>query len=255
MPTLSKIIVYPIKALAGVELTSVVISKGGTLTNDRRWAMVDRKGRMQNGKNNKKVFTMRPTFNLEEGSVTFAGESTAFELSCNGLLQAYLSEQLGKPVFLKENAIEGFPDDPKAYGPTVVSVASLDAVASWYPNLTLDDMRARFRVNLEIDGVPAFWEDQVFRKDKPNRAINIGEVRIQPTNPCARCSVPIKSPTSGEPYVSFYETFIKCREDSKPTWLDAECFDHWYRLSLNTRIELSEHGGALQLGDEVNIGD
>lgn len=253
MPTLSKIVVYPIKALTGIELGSVAISKGGTLDNDRRWAMVNRKGQMQNGKNNKNVFALRPLFNLEEGTVTFADESTVFELSCNKILEAYLSEKLRKTVFLQENAVAGFPDDPNAHGPTVVSVASLDAVASWYPNLSLGDMRARFRANLEIDGVPAFWEDKVFCSDGSNRAVDIGRVRIQPTNPCARCAVPIKSPASGEPYPMFYETFIKRREDSKPAWLDADCFDHWYRLSLNTRIALNEHGKALQLGDKVTI--
>lgn len=253
MPTLSNIIIYPVKALSGVELTSVEITQGGTLKNDRRWAMVDRKGRMQNGKNNSLIFSLQASFDLEEGLVSFANEEQQFELSANRLLEEFLSERLKKPIMLKENIEAGFPDDPDAYGPTVVTTSSLETVTSWYPGLTLEEIRARFRINLEIGGAAAFWEDQVFRFGEQPKSISMGEVLIQPTNPCARCAVPMKEPATGEAYDEFYETFIEQRELNKPVWLDVRSFDHWYRLSLNTRIPLQQQGKILNLNDPVEI--
>jgi uncharacterized protein YcbX len=253
MATLNKIIVYPIKALVGVELPSVEVTEGGTLKDDRRWAMVDRKGQMQNGKNNKHVFSLRPTFDLDEETISFEDESERFELSCNVLLQDYLSDKLAKPITLKENVREGFPDDPKAYGPTIVSRSSLQAISSWYSGMPLKEVRARFRMNLEIADTPAFWEDQVFRYQLEPKSVQIGDVSINSTNPCARCAVPMKSPKTGEPFPEFYETFLNSREKYKPDWLDARCFDHWYRLGLNTQISYKQHGAKLSLDDSVKI--
>ena len=253
MAILNKIIVYPIKGLGGVELPSVEVTEGGTLKDDRRWAMVDRKGHMQNGKNNKRIFLLRPTFDLDEKSIGFEGESERFELSCNALLQEYLSDKLAKPITLKENVREGFPDDPKAYGPTIISLSTLQAVSSWYSSMPLEEVRARFRMNLEIADTPAFWEDQVFRHQLEPKSVQIGDLLISSTNPCARCAVPMKSPETGEPFPEFYETFLNNREKHKPDWLDAQCFDHWYRLGLNTRISYKQQGAKLSLDDSVKI--
>ncbi len=46
--------------------------------------------------------------------------------------------------------------------PTVISTATLEAITTWFPGLNLDQIRIRLRTNLEIGGVPAFWEDQLF---------------------------------------------------------------------------------------------
>ena len=54
------------------------------------------------------------------------------------------------------------PHDTDASGPTVISAATLAAVSAWFPGLTPQDTRLRFRTNLEISGVPAFWEDRLF---------------------------------------------------------------------------------------------
>jgi len=39
----------------------------------------------------------------------------------------------------------GFPDDTIANGPIIVSTASLQSVCEWFPGLTVDDVRLRFR--------------------------------------------------------------------------------------------------------------
>ncbi|MBL4743907.1 MAG: MOSC N-terminal beta barrel domain-containing protein [Cycloclasticus sp.] len=256
MATLGKIFVYPIKALPGVELSSVEITKGGTLSNDRRWALLDKKGRLVNGKNNSKVFSLRPRFDLALEEVCFVGDELAsktFQLADVKGLSNYFSERLGKAVFLKEDTHQGFPDDMNASGPTLVSQASLEAVSSWYPDLTLDDIRQRFRINMEISGVPAFWEDRCFLTGNEPKMIRVGQVDLQSSNPCARCSVPIKDAQSGKPYDNFYETFIEMRESTKPAWTDESCFDHWYRLSVNTNINAQQGDKKVSVGDAVDI--
>ncbi|MEH6502360.1 MAG: MOSC N-terminal beta barrel domain-containing protein [Cycloclasticus sp.] len=256
MTILSKIFIYPIKALPGIQMNEVAITQGGSLCNDRRWAVVDRKGRLINAKNNKRVFLLKPIFDLALGEVSFVENqelSQTYQLDDAEGLSNYFTAKLGQPVLLKEDKHQGFPDDISASGPTMVSTASLKAVASWYPELSLDDVRARFRMNLEISPAPAFWEDQLFHSGQTPKEVQIGRVRIQASNPCARCSVPMKNPESGEPYGRFYETFLSMREKTRPSWTDAACFDHWYRLGANTRISSSEIGLNMTVGDAVNI--
>ncbi|HIL92396.1 MAG TPA: MOSC domain-containing protein [Cycloclasticus sp.] len=249
---LSKVFVYPIKALPGVALDSVEITQGGTLSDDRRWALVDKRGRLINGKNNKRIFLLRPSFDLTARRVRFS-DNEEFSLHDVDALSQYFSNALQKTVFLKEDQQQGFPDDMNASGPTVVSQASLQAVASWYPSLALDDIRARFRINLEVSTAPAFWEDKVFVDGESPKLIQVGNVSIQSSNPCARCSVPMKNPASGAPYDGFYETFIDQRAKTKPSWTDSACFDHWYRLSVNTNVSSNQAGKRLVVGDAVHL--
>ncbi|MDX2424927.1 MAG: MOSC N-terminal beta barrel domain-containing protein [Cycloclasticus sp.] len=256
MTILSKIFVYPIKALPGVQVNEVAITQGGSLCNDRRWAIADRKGRLINAKNNNRVFLLKPIFDLVLGEVSFienTEQNQTYQLDDAEGLSNYFTAKLGQPVFLKEDKQQGFPDDTNASGPTMVSTASLKAVASWYPALSLDDVRARFRMNLEVSPAPTFWEDQLFHSEQAPKEVRIGRVKIHASNPCARCAVPMKNPESGEPYGEFYETFLSMREQTRPGWTDAACFDHWYRLGVNTRISRSETGLNMTVGDAVSI--
>ncbi|MEW4983405.1 MAG: MOSC N-terminal beta barrel domain-containing protein [Cycloclasticus sp.] len=253
---LSKILVYPIKALSGVQLNAAAITDGGSLYNDRRWAMVDEQGGLVNGKNNKKIFLLKPSFDLASETVCFledGGNKQKFALDDVAGLSEYFTDRLGKRVFVKEDKRQGFPDDMQASGPTVVSQASLEAVASWYPALSIDEVRARFRINLEVSSAPAFWEDQLFRQNETPKIIRIGDVEIYASNPCARCSVPTKDSESGASYSDFYEVFVRNREQTKPSWVDVACFDHWYRLSANTTIKPDQVGKLIALGDVVSI--
>lgn len=256
MIILSKIFVYPIKSLPGIDLSQVTISAGGCLSNDRRWAISDSKGGLLSAKNNRRLFGITPSYNLDVERVCFEDEKggvEGFQLDDVNGLSAYLSERLSQSVRLIEDKQQGFPDDLNAAGPTLVATASLQQVASWYPGLSLDDVRARFRINLELSPAPAFWEDQLFSADGAIKTLLIGSVAIQAVNPCARCSVPMKNPKSGKPYTGFYQTFMSQREKNRPNWADPACFDHWYRLSVNTRICSDLAGQYLNLGDKVTL--
>ncbi len=148
---------------------------------------------------------------------------------------------------------DGFPDDALASGPTIVSTASLEAVAGWFA-LPLEEIRRRFRATLEIDGVPAFWEDQLFAEDeRATVRFKIGAVHFEGSNPCARCPVPARDSHTGADLLGFQKRFIEQRRATLPAWSPAARFDHFYRLSTNTRVPSAEAGQALRLGDALHL--
>jgi hypothetical protein len=149
----------------------------------------------------------------------------------------------------------GFPDDGNAPGPTVVSTATLAAVASWFPGLDVDSVRRRLRANVEIDGVPAFWEDALFGAAGDAVPFQLGAVELAGTNPCQRCIVPSRDPESGEPLPAFAKHVAERRAETLPPWAERTRFDHFYRLAVNTRAAPNQAGRAIRVGDSLVRGE
>jgi uncharacterized protein YcbX len=147
---------------------------------------------------------------------------------------------------------EGVPDDGLAPGPTIVSTASLQTVCELFPGVALNEARERFRTTLEIDGVPAFWEDRLFGENEnyPVR-FKIGEVAFEGSNPCARCPVPPRNPRTGDDLTGFQKKFSEMRRNSLPPSSPAARFDHFYRLATNTRVPSTEQGQLIRVGDAL----
>ncbi len=112
-------------------------------------------------------------------------------------------------------------------------------------------MRQRLRANIEIGGVPAFWEDQLFADADEIVQFKIGEVLFEGINPCQRCIVPTRNSRTGESYPNFQKLFSQKREETLPSWVNLSRFNHFYRLSVNTKIPASEAGKMVQVGDEI----
>lgn len=185
---------------------------------------------------------------------------------------------------------EGFPDDGLAPGPTIVSTASLEAVCAWFPGMALDEARRRFRATLEIDAansaagtgangtarpasasdsgksvlntaaprpaekLAAFWEDQLLAEsDSRVVRFKIGDVAFEGSNPCARCPVPARESQTGVTNDGFQKRFTDLRRAQLPAWAPAARFDHFYRLSTNTRVPSTEHGKVLRIGDPLTL--
>jgi uncharacterized protein YcbX len=147
---------------------------------------------------------------------------------------------------------EGFPDDGLAAGPTIVSTASLEAVCEWFPGMTLEEARRRFRATLEIEDVPAFWEDQLFGEAETSVVrFKIDHVAFEGSNPCARCPVPSRESQTGIINDGFQKRFAELRRAQLPAWAPADRFDHFYRLATNTRVPTTEHGKLLRRGDQL----
>ena len=257
-PHLSRITIYPIKSLDGQEVDEAVLLRSGALAHDREYCLIDPEGRVYNGKRSgDSLLPVRSEVDLARGFVTLSvnGTAAAFHLERDREgLERWFTERLGGRAGIARDEEGGFPDDTEAHGPTVISTATLREVASWFANIDLEEARRRFRANLEIDGVPAFWEDRLFGDEAGTVRFRIGDVTLEGVNPCARCTVPSRDSRSGlihQP--EFAQIFSKRRAKSLPEWAWRRRFDHYYRLSVNTRVEESQAGNILARGDTVTV--
>lgn len=256
-PYLARIDLYPIKALDGVSVAAAKVLASGALEHDRRFALFDLQGNLINGKHNARVHALRTCYSddLQQVRFEFNGEtSPSFELGGHpSALEGWLSDYFEQPVKLQENSVMGFPDDTDSPGPTVISTASLAAVASWYAQLSLAEVRRRFRTNLEIDGVPAFWEDRLFAAAGQTVPFKLGEVSLLGINPCQRCIVPSRDSQTGAADSGFQRRFVEQRSRSLPSWAERSRFNHFFRLAVNTRLPVTEAGKRLQCSSSLRL--
>jgi len=257
IPHLSRIQIFPVKSLDGQDLEEAVVLRGAGLEHDREYCLLDKKGKVLNTKKlGESLVRIRSEVHLGFGEISLCidGDTVVHHLERESdKIEAWLSAHLGQKVRLARDSDHGFPDDDNAPGPTVVATETLREVASWF-NLTEHEARRRFRANLEIDGVPAFWEDQLFGPSGESRVFRIGDVAFEGVNPCARCAVPSRNSYSGEIEVpEFAKVFADRREKALPEWAAADRFDHFYRLAVNTRIPESEAGKILAASDDVYL--
>jgi len=257
MPNLVRIHLHPFKSFDPQRVDEAVLLPGGGLEHDRRFALVDVHGEVINGKRTPAVHLLRSNFDSATGRLVLRVEGNAeehrFDVGAGRReLADWLSDYFDMRVTIVENAEGGFPDDTESPGPTVISSATLAEVATWFPGLTADQARDRFRANLEIDGVEAFWEDRLVADGLGVVRFQIGEAELLGTNPCARCVVPSRDARSGEPIRQFAREFARNRQGSLPAWAPGGRFDHFYRLAVNTRRSGARRC-ALRVGDEVKI--
>ena len=246
MASVREIRLYPVKGLDPAITAEARLLPSGALEWDRRFAMVDARGRFVNGKNFAASHRIRAAFDLTGGGeVTLDGET--FSLTRQGAgIAAWVSGRLGEPLEWREDTAMGFPDDTDSPGPTLVSEASLDAVAAWFA-LDAGQVRRRFRANIEIAGLPAFAEDRWY-----GSSIRVGGMAVSVVNPCARCVVPSRNALTGEQDAGFQKRFAELRKQHLPAWADAARFDHFYRFTVNTRIAGGEAGRTIRVGDKVD---
>jgi len=257
-PRLSRIAIYPIKSLDPVEREREAIDHGA-LQSDREFAIRDEDERYVNGKRTAEIHRLRASFEEYLGHVLVWEEGTDHgeRFSLNGdrePLETWLGDFFGYPVTVDRERAGGFPDDTSASGPTVISTATIEEVASWFPGIGVEGMRRRLRANLEIEGVPPFWEDRLYGDRESVVTFQVGAVEFRGTNPCQRCVVPSRDPRTGAEYEGFNRTFVERREETLPPWANEAWFDHHFRLMVNTRVPESEWGSEIVVGDEVRIG-
>ncbi|OUL20915.1 MOSC domain-containing protein [Nostoc sp. T09] len=259
MPYLAKILLYPIKSFDGVEVENAKVLPSGVLEYDREFAIFDERGDVVNGKGHVKIHLLRAKFALLNRTISLqipnSNSPQVFHLDGERqALEATLSDFFGFAVRLQQNSLSGFPDDRNCLGPTVISTATLTEVASWFPDMTVEQMRRRMRANIEIGGVPPFWEDQLFSTQSDTTvSFRIGNVSFSGIQPCQRCVVPTRDPNSGKADAKFQKIFVKQRQATLPDWVASSRFNHFYRLSVNTRLSTSTSERMLQIGDEIAI--
>ncbi len=251
--------IYPIKSLDPVMVPQVTVLPSGALQGDRTYALVDERGQFVNGKREARIHLVRSQFDLAAHTVTLWVQDephrATFHLDQDrDRLNAWFSVYLGRRVTLQQNTEMGFPDDTVSPGATIISTASLGAIAQWYPHSTVEAMRRRFRANIELGECPAFWEDHLFGETGQPVAFQVGTVQFWGINPCQRCVVVTRDPDTGKGDRQFQQTFITQRQQSLPADVARSPFNHFFRLAVNTRVPPSEAGKVIHLGDLVSVG-
>ena len=272
-PVVRRLSVFPIKSLDASHPDTVEITSGGALSLDRTYAIVTRPssepydpdeasphGDYINGKRTAAVHRLRSTFDPEAETVTLrvAGSTNAETFNIpSPTLDAWLSEYFREPVSVRAEPVGGHPDHRHLglTGPSVVSTATLREVASWFETdqIDTDSIRRRFRANIEVDGVPPFWEDRLYADHGEAVAFRIGDVRLNGVEPCERCVVPTRNPDTGRENDGFRERFIRKRRATRPDWLESDRFDHDFRLMVITDVPESERGRQIEVGDSAEV--
>jgi uncharacterized protein YcbX len=251
---LDRITIYPIKSLDGVDVESARLLPSGALEHDRQFAIVDAAGKFVNGKRTAAIHAIRAEYDLAAMTVRLGG---AVEFSLREQqteIAAWLSDALGLTCELVENTIVGFPDDVDAPGPTLISTATLAAIVEWFPALTLDEARRRFRTNLELAADAPFWEDQLVGDAGDEPEFQVGDAQFHGVNPCQRCVVPTRDTITGATTAGFQKAFATERERQLPAWAPRGRFNHFYRLAVNTRLAPGQSRRQLRLGETVTLG-
>jgi uncharacterized protein len=272
MPTLDRITIYPVKSLDGLEVAACGVLDSAGLENDRRWRLVDMDGRVLNAKRSPLFHAIRAEYELDERLVTFWVDPAAVAAASlpaadldrllgmagnpNGQVVRdsfhlvpgqggpceWLSEVFGMGVLLQERADGGFPDDRDAPGPTLVATGTLAEVGRWF-GFDLAESRRRFRVNLEVGGCDAFWEDALASPARPElqpdlppdlpidpyadlpppepRVFSVGDARFIATNVCRRCVVPTRDSRTGMLTEYFRDAFEARRSRGMRNDVDA----------------------------------
>jgi uncharacterized protein len=257
-PILQKITIYPIKGLSDQSLQEAVISEGGCLLHDREFAMMDVHGKYVNGKANPRVHKLNSSVDFERQIMYLKPQSAAqwnefnFENEIPEI-ESFLSDYFDEPVKLARNKTGRFLDVPDKGGVTVVSTQSMLMTSDWFPDLSLEETRRRFRVTLEFDGVSPYWEDQLFSAKGTCVEFKVGDVSVFGISPCARCVVPSRNPDTAEALTAFQKTFSERRNSTMPEGSKLNEYGHFYHFSVNCLIPHTEVGKMIRVGDELVV--
>ncbi len=247
----------PVKGLRIARRERIALERGGA-RGDRRFYLIDDRGRMINGKHSGALNeivarldggdTETLTLSFPDGSEASGaielGEAVATRffsrpreaLLVRGELSRAISEHVGERLRLVR-AADGSPAVDRGAGGAVslVSGASLAALAE-VAGLARVDAR-RFRMTIELDGVAPFEEDGWI-----GRRLRVGEALIRPRGHVGRCIVTSRDPDTGAvdlPTLDLLRSFRAAAPTSEP-------------LALGIFGEVLQPG-VVALGDAVTV--
>ncbi len=207
--TVTTLAVTPVKALRLHTVEEIELASEGAC-DDRRFCVIDERGRMLNGKMLGSLQTVVASLDPDAGELALGfpdGSSVVapvahgeplqirfFSHACGARLlagpwAAALSDHLGRPVRLVEPELA--VDRGKAGGVSIISQASLARLAREAGEETVD--ARRFRMLIEIDGVEAHAEDGWM-----GRRVRVGSAVVAVNGHVGRCLTTSRDPDSGE---------------------------------------------------------
>jgi len=207
----SQLLVYPVKSLGGIAVSSSEVQPKG-LAYDRRWMLVDENNRFLTQRVVPEMALMKMAFNASEKqvSVHYKGESAILTSMANGeVLKAviwddvvevtepdlsiskWFSDRLGIACKLV-----AFPEENKRHVDPGFALSASDqtSLSDGYPILvigqsSLDDLNTRLHTPVGFDRFRpniVFTGGLPFAEDAWNR-FSIGKVAMAGVKPCARC--------------------------------------------------------------------
>ncbi len=251
-----KIPIFPIKSFDGIELDQSGFNKVGGLEHDRMFSFQSISGDYVNAKDYPELIKIRANFNLEELKVSFLLNELehSFMLEANNpQLEEWLSDYLKTKVKFCRNDETGFPDDLSRPGPTVCSLESIKQVANWFPDLDENEVRRRFRTNVELTAPnKPFWEDYLLQHSGNRSDFYLERVHLEAVKPCPRCPVPSRNSYTSDRDRIFQKRFSSLREDSLEKEIDRGFFPHFYMFAINTNV-LNFKKGRLKIHDRLSL--
>lgn len=256
-PTVSRIRIYPIKALDPVELTAAEVGVH-SLRYDREFAMIALDQRYMNSKRTGRVNELKAEYDLPNYTVHLSPRAGGVVRSFHLLqqkpeLESYLTDFFGEPVSLVHDTDGQLMDIPTASSVTIVSEASLRSLQQEFSDRPLEDIRLRFRATIELNGVDAYWEENLVAEPGVGMRIQLGDVEMIGVSPRARCNVPPRDPLTGVTDKTFVKRMMKSRQATLPKGSHLPEYGNLYHLTINTYIPQSQKGKWLRVGDALKI--
>lgn len=242
-----------VKALAVEEVDEIDLLESG-VRGDRRFYLVDERGRLVNNKGKRGPLQLihasfdeaadELTLRLPDGSTvsgrTEAGESVTTQFHrwpkaarrVAGPWDDVLSDAAGEPVRLVA-AEHGAPDRGRGGAVSLLAQASLQAIAG---QLGVDGVDSRrFRMNIGIDGLAAHEEDSWI-----GTRIRVGEAIVVPQGHIGRCAITTQNPETGRADLDTLGALAAYRGDLETT----------EPLPFGVHAAVAEPG-RIRLGDPV----
>ncbi len=260
--TLSEIIIYPVKSLAGISLTHWQVTKTG-LQYDRQWMLIDEQGQFLSQRRLPKMALIKTALTSEhlmlfapnqanlalsltptDGEII---ESTIWHDHCaarhvsreadlwfsrfldTDCRLVYLPDEVIRPVDSKYAQATDQAAFSDGFPFLLIGENSLVALNQ---AMQLDLSMTRFRPNLVIAGCPGYAEDSW-------REIRIGDIDFRLPKPCSRCTVPTIDPETAQTGKEPLTTLNRLRK--------------WQNKVYFGQNAIHNQCGTLTVGDSVQI--
>jgi uncharacterized protein len=261
--TLSAIAIYPVKSLAGIQLTDCPVVSTG-FKYDRRWMLIDREGIFLSQRRLPKMALIQPRLTAEEMVLSAPGMNElalALEPEPGAITPSTVWHDRLNLWSVSKEADDWFtrflntdcrlvyqPESAvRAVDPAHARSGDLTSLSDGFPFLLVSEsslaalnhaMQAdlpmsRFRPNLVVAGLEAYEEDTW-------REIMIGSIGFRLPKPCSRCSVPTIDPDTGETGKEPLTTLNRLRK--------------WENRVYFGQNAIHDQCGVLSVGDTVVVG-
>lgn len=260
--TLNALIVYPVKSLAGIIVSSWPVVQTG-FQYDRQWMLVDTDGQFLSQRRLPAMALIKTQLDGQTLVLSASGQSdfhlplvpaigpvvacTVWEDACNARHVSDEADAWFSAVLQQDCRLVYLPDEEvRLVDPDYAVPSDRTAFSDGFPFLLVsenslvalntemgqDMSMARFRPNLVVAGCEGYAEDTW-------RQIRIGDIGFRLPKPCSRCSIPTIDPdtaqTGKEPLTALNRT------------------RKWQNKVYFGQNALHDQTGVLKLGDVVTV--